>query len=67
MVTRRSSILHPFNQLRSELDRQFSELWGNGGGIMSDFALRGRAFPAVNIWEKGEHLYAETEVPGAEE
>jgi len=63
MVTRQTNSLHPLNQLRNELDRQFSEWWGN----LADFAPRvaaGRAFPAVNVWEQGDTLFAEAEVPG---
>jgi len=60
---------HPLSQLRSELDRVFSDVFnGNladrpwlqrGGG-----GPRGQGFPAVNVWEDEANLYAEAELPG---
>src|SRR6185295_17001516 len=62
MVTRLNS-LHSFNQLRSELDRQFSQWWGNVSDAASQ-AVAARTFPAVNVWEQGDQLFAEAELPG---
>jgi HSP20 family protein len=50
------------NQLRDELDRQFSDWWGNFNAVPREVA--GKAFPAVNVWEEGNELFAEAEVPG---
>jgi HSP20 family protein len=58
MALRRSSGLYGFGQLRDELDRQFSTLVENLPSV------NGRTFPAVNVWEEGDDLYAEAEVPG---
>ncbi len=60
---------HPLSQLRSELDRVFSDAfngnladrpWLQRGGAGS----RGQGFPAVNVWEDEANLYAEAELPG---
>jgi HSP20 family protein len=49
----------PTRELRRELDRLVESFLGpdlvNGGAA---------AFPALNIWEDGDKLYAEAEVPG---
>ncbi len=59
---------YPVGQLRRELDRVFTDAFGGfldetpwlGVGPRS----RGRSFPAVNLWETDEALYAEAEMPG---
>ena len=57
----------PMRQLRSELDRVFNDVFGDS---MSNRSNLGRgfgsepSFPAVNVWEDEEGLYAEAEVPG---
>ncbi|UCF20146.1 MAG: Hsp20/alpha crystallin family protein [Gemmatimonadota bacterium] len=54
-------------QLRGELDRVFNDVFGDS---LSDRWAVGRgfgpepSFPAVNVWEDSEKLYAEAEVPG---
>jgi HSP20 family protein len=53
MVFRRG--FDPFQQLRSELEN-FS--------IASPRFAAGRVFPALNIWEQGDELFAEAEIPG---
>ncbi len=60
MMRRNSGVLFPINQLRGEVDRLFGDFFGqseNGGRWR-------RAFPAVNVWEDGDNLYAEAELPG---
>jgi len=47
----------PVVQLRRELNRLFD-------GVMGSEDLNTRPFPALNLWEDGENLYAEAEVPG---
>jgi HSP20 family protein len=44
------------NDLRHELDRLFTDFWQQ--------APNARAFPAVNLWDAGDALVAEAEVPG---
>lgn len=50
-----------FGDLRQEIDRLFEGVTTpfNGG-----FFRTAEAFPAVNMWEDGDCLYAEAEVPG---
>lgn len=53
----------PMATLRNEMDRlvgDFFNAWGNGQGS----AVAGTAFPSVNLWEEGDALMAEAEVPG---
>jgi HSP20 family protein len=45
-------------EFRRELDRLFDGFFG------ADFANGLRAFPALNVWEDSERMYAEAEVPG---
>ncbi len=58
----------PISRLRSEFDRMFEEMVGEFFGGRPLFDLRpgtwARSFPAVNVWEDDENLYAEAEVPG---
>ena len=60
LLARRRIPTAPFNELRREMDRLFESFQGEPG----HWPLRGRAFPALNVWEDGECLYAEAEVPG---
>jgi HSP20 family protein len=53
---------HPFHQLREEMDR----LLTNFGGAVSDglFPSVFQGQPAANVWEQGDALLVELEVPG---
>jgi len=62
MVLRRANF-YPLHQLRSELDRQFTGLMDNLSQV-APRVLPGRAFPVMNVWEQGDHLFAEAELPG---
>jgi HSP20 family protein len=56
---------YPVNLLRGELNRAFDDVFGEFFGRGGDGAVvRGQSFPAVNVWEDEEKLYAEAEVPG---
>lgn len=49
----------PFGRLREEMEQLF------GGLVENAQAFAGsRAFPALNIWEDDDNVYAEAEVPG---
>ncbi len=48
------------SQLRDEMDRLF-ESFGLGDGGWPTLAV---AYPAVNVWDDSEHVYAEAELPG---
>ncbi|GJQ26800.1 MAG: molecular chaperone Hsp20 [Phycisphaerae bacterium] len=41
--------------------REMSELLDN---VFNGREARARTFPALNIWEEGDHLFAEAELPG---
>jgi HSP20 family protein len=62
MVIRRYGF-SPFHQLRHEMDRLAGDFFGPGGSGVARTA-RPQAFPALNVWEEGDSLYAEAEVPG---
>ncbi|HUP81814.1 MAG TPA: Hsp20/alpha crystallin family protein [Pirellula sp.] len=47
------------NRISREMDRLFSAR-GNGNGR----SVSAGTYPALNIWEDNEHLYAEAELPG---
>ncbi len=53
---------HPVLQLRREMDR----LWSNfmGDAVEPPWAGIVRGHPAVNLWETGEAVHVELEVPG---
>jgi len=61
MLVRRYNRFSPFEQLRREIS-----------GLLDEFdplGVRGAlfgapSFPAINVWEGGDCLYAEAEVPG---
>ncbi|KAA5539056.1 Hsp20/alpha crystallin family protein [Roseiconus nitratireducens] len=50
------------NRLSREMDRLFGR---RGGGPGRQVA--GSQFPALNVWEDEDHLYAEAELPGFDE
>lgn len=52
---------NPFFQLRREMDRVFEEF---GSGSPWSYGGRRDPFPALNVWDEGERLCAEAEVPG---
>lgn len=62
MVFSRTDRGLPIGQLRREMDRLIGDFFGPGGASQAFFPTRG--FPALNIWEQGEALVAEAEVPG---
>ena len=50
-----------WNQLQtfqSEMNRLFDR-WGGDGGAVG-------GFPPVNVWEEGEHVWVEAELPGVD-
>lgn len=62
MVFRYISPLHPVHQLRREMDRIWSSVMGGNNDPPWTGIVRGQ--PAVNVWETGEALFAELELPG---
>jgi len=59
MMTGRMNLWAPYGDLRREVDRLFDAFSGGNGGM-----ARARTFPAVNLWEAGNNLYLEAELPG---
>lgn len=53
----------PFAQLR-EVDRQFGDFLNQGIPALTNRVLGGRPFPAINVWDEGQELVAEAELPG---
>lgn len=65
MVYRRGNGFHPVTQLRDEMDRLVSNFFGPATGVVqSRLGTPVRAFPTLNVWEDGETIFAEAEVPG---
>ena len=63
MLTRYRSLRHPVTQLRDEVDRLLTGFFGHPIEGLWPSAARGQ--PALNLWERGDALVAELEVPGA--
>ena len=56
--------LQTFSRLRNEMDRLFDDCL-QPVSVFGPFAApRERAFPALNVWEDEQNLFAEAEVPG---
>lgn len=62
MLARYANGSHPVHRLRDEVERVFGGLLGEAGQLANWAVPRG--FPAMNIWQDGEKLYVEAEVPG---
>ncbi len=62
MVLRTMNPQYPMQQLRREMDRLWSSFVGDGVDPPWTGLVRGQ--PAVNVWETGEAVFAELEVPG---
>ncbi len=54
---------HPLNHLRDEMDRLVTEFFPPVARAAS-VLVNGRSFPPVNVWEEGDYLLAEAELPG---
>lgn len=67
MVFRRANLFSPAHQFRDEMDRLVTHFFGqqpNGGSAQPRWGVAATGFPALNVWEDGDTLYAEAEVPG---
>lgn len=61
MLFRELNRTAPLWELRREMENLFNRVTGDTGpGLLP----RTRVFPAVNVWEDGECLYTEAEIPG---
>jgi HSP20 family protein len=54
----------PIQQLRDEMDRLVTSVFSNPAVAGATRLITGRGFPAFNVWEDTENVYAETELPG---
>lgn len=61
MTTRRWSPFAELSELRHQVDRLFD---GLGSGAAWPVGGARTAFPALNVWEDNDNLYAEAEIPG---
>lgn len=62
MLFNRTAGFNALGQLRTEMDRLLTDVFtGNGGRIPRPDV---QVFPALNVWEQGEDLFAEAELPG---
>ena len=65
MLLRRTNGFRPVDQLRNQMDRLASDFFGPTTGTYAPrTAAVAASFPALNVWECGDHLYAEAELPG---
>jgi HSP20 family protein len=60
-LARRGFPITRFDTFRRNLDQLFKEFQS---GFGDTWPLDQRAFPALNIWDDGQKLYAEAELPG---
>jgi HSP20 family protein len=63
MVYRRASNVFPVARLRDEVDRLMSDFFKPNGGERT-WGQPVSSFPALNVWEENDVLFAEAEVPG---
>ena len=55
---------YPFTQLRDEFDKLMGDFVNGPATAMPRAWAAVRAFPAVNVWDEGEQVFAEAELPG---
>ncbi len=64
-LARRTNGMYPLDQLRSQMDRLVSDFFTPmTGRYAARSETQGRGFPALNVWEHNDDLYAEAELPG---
>ncbi|REK10825.1 MAG: Hsp20/alpha crystallin family protein [Planctomycetota bacterium] len=63
MVYRRANSTLPVVRLRDEMDRLVSDFFSPAGAAAA-WGGPAPSFPALNVWEEDDVLYAEAEVPG---
>ena len=54
----------PLSEVTHEIDRLFESLVPDSMPFLRRLELPRRAFPALNVWEDGDNVYAEAELPG---
>ena len=58
----RTNGMNTINRLREEMDHLFENFLGGAQRVAGAGFVQG--YPAVNVWEDEQNLYAEAEVPG---
>jgi HSP20 family protein len=60
-LSRLDTFFHPvwdqLRQFQGEMNRLFDRWGGNGGPVVA-------GFPPVNVWEEGDEVFVEAELPG---
>lgn len=64
MLLRRLDAPTSVLRIRSEMDRLLNDMWDTVARGTAQLPFGHRAFPALNVWEDDENLYAEAELPG---
>src|SRR5262245_42258831 len=64
MLARRTNGLGQFGHFREEVDRLLGDLFA---GTTLGRTPGERTFPTLNVWERGDEVYVEAEVPGLKE
>ncbi len=64
MMRERRAGFDPLAQLREQVQQQWGEFASQGGLPSLTNRIFGRQFPTVNVWDEGELLVAEAELPG---
>lgn len=60
----RNGGVHSMTQLRNEVDRVMGDFFGGVSAALPRAYSALHAFPAVNVWEANDELFAEAELPG---
>jgi HSP20 family protein len=55
---------NPFHPLRDDVDQLMQGLFGRWPRTWAWDLEDGKAFPALNVWEEGDRLFVEAELPG---
>ncbi len=64
MIVRRINMNRPMTRLTSELDHWFGDFLGDCAPLHAVSSLARPTFPAIDLWEDGDALRAEVELPG---
>jgi HSP20 family protein len=67
MTQLRRSAFDPLAPLRAQVDRQLGGFVQQNLPGLANRMLGMRPFPAINVWDEGENLVAEAELPGLAE
>jgi HSP20 family protein len=67
MTYLRRGAFEPFAQLREQVDRQLGGFVNENLPGLANRMLGVRPFPTINVWDEGEQLVVEAELPGVTE